>query len=319
MSSKQQGFTVIELLVAATVTVLLAGVLIAVTSGSLNVWQRTQAGLTANTQAKLVFDMIERDFQAAVYRENGETLLAADIIDNTAGVVAHGWRTTATVMKPAGGESLRLLGDSNNPAGERIADARFGLSGVWLRFVTSNVSSNGTLPVVVSYQLARRAMTGSATAQSSIPPRYILFRDFSSVRAPVDYGYNVDDSNFTQMLISPGSSNALCSNVVDFGVWFYRWDTTGGAPVRIFPSSTGDLAHRGNGVVGAGNETRFPDIVDVMVRIISEEGASQLENIENGRISRPAQYATNAEWWWAVVEANSKVFVDRIVVGGHRS
>lgn len=319
MRSGRQGFTVIELLVAATITVVLAGVLIAVTGGALNIWRRAQGGLTANAQAKLVFDLIERDLQAAVYRENGESLLAADITDNTAALTAHGWRTTATMMKPAGGESLQLLGDPNNPAGEKMADARFGLSGVWLRFVATNVSSGGSLPVVVSYQMARRAMSGSTTAPSSVPPRYILFRDFSSTRDPVENGYNVDGSTYDSSLIRPGSQNALCSNVVDFGVWFYRWNSTGGAPIRIFPSSATDLNHRGNGVAGAGNDTRFPDVIDVMVRIMTEEGAAQLENMENGRINRPAQYATDAEWWWAVVEANSKVFVDRIVLGGRRS
>ena len=43
---------------------------------------------------------------------------------------------------------LRLVPGGGADAVPRITDARFGLSGYWLRFVTSNVEAGGALPTV---------------------------------------------------------------------------------------------------------------------------------------------------------------------------
>jgi hypothetical protein len=56
----------------------------------------------------------------------------------------------------------------------------------------------------------------------------------------------------------------------------------------------------------------MPEVADVMLRILSEEGAVQIENIETGRVMRPAGFATDAEWWWAVAEAHSRIFIRRV-------
>ena len=55
-----------------------------------------------------------------------------------------------------------------------------------------------------------------------------------------------------------------------------------------------------------------------MVRLLTERGATLLAEIESGagRVTRPPAYASDAEWWWAVVEANSRVYVRRVEVKG---
>jgi hypothetical protein len=53
-----------------------------------------------------------------------------------------------------------------------------------------------------------------------------------------------------------------------------------------------------------------------MLRILTEEGATLLEAIETGRVPRPPAYGTDAEWWWGVVEANSRVFTRRVAIRG---
>jgi hypothetical protein len=61
----------------------------------------------------------------------------------------------------------------------------------------------------------------------------------------------------------------------------------------------------------------FPQVVDVMIRVLTEDGARRLDALEAGagRLGlRPAQYPTDAEWWWGLVEANSEVFTRRIVL-----
>ena len=52
------------------------------------------------------------------------------------------------------------------------------------------------------------------------------------------------------------------------------------------------------------------------MRIVSEEGATLIEAMEAGRVNRPVNYATDADWWWGVVEANSTVFIRRVEIKG---
>ena len=62
----------------------------------------------------------------------------------------------------------------------------------------------------------------------------------------------------------------------------------------------------------------MPDVVDVMVRILTDEGAAQIANMERVQtpaLTIPAKYNNNAQqWWWGVAEENSRVYTRRIVL-----
>ncbi|MDI1319067.1 MAG: hypothetical protein PSW75_02595, partial [bacterium] len=76
--------------------------------------------------------------------------------------------------------------------------------------------------------------------------------------------------------------------------------------------------HAATDATASGDPNRFPEVADVLVRVLTEEGARLLEAMEksNGAITRPLAYASDAEWWWGVVEANSRVFVRRVEIKG---
>ncbi len=322
------GFTLLELLVAATIAVGLAGLMLAVVSGTLNLWHRTQAGFSTASQAKLVLDMIERDLQAAVFRRDGDIWLAVDVINSPSTLVSHGWLISAA-GKPATTESQRLLPNVGEGATPLLGNARFGLSGAWLRFITSNMESGGSLPIAVSYQVVRRPVSGSVSASNPADRRYSLFRSAISAENTFACGNNVtvlEYGSFTSTpaaprdqatLTNPNGSDALATNIVDFGIWLYIRDSSGGLR-RIFPSGSSDTSHsaRETGIIS--DDTRFPEVADVMVRILSDNGAAVLAEIENGggHLTRPVAHASDAEWWWAVAEANSQVFIRRVEMKG---
>jgi prepilin-type N-terminal cleavage/methylation domain-containing protein len=324
-----EGFTLIELLVAATITLILAGLMLSVVTNILNLWRKNQNRFTASAQASLALDMMKRDLQAALSRPDGGTWLAVDVGDNAAALVPHGWLTSGS-MKPGSGESDRLVLDVDDGATPLIGNARFGLSGCWLRFVTTNVESGGTLPVAVSYQIARRPVSGAIAASNPAEVRYTLFRSAVSTTATFSTGYDVTASGYGSASVSPAASrnpktlmnpnnaDALATNVVDFGVWLYARDEATGGLRRLFPSGPADLTHAARGVGAVSDENRFPDVVDVMVRILSEHGAGLLDEIEKGggHIARPPNYASDADWWWGVVESHSTVYVRRIELRG---
>ncbi|HTO03754.1 MAG TPA: prepilin-type N-terminal cleavage/methylation domain-containing protein, partial [Opitutus sp.] len=136
--SRLQGVTLVELMVAITIALALVAVMLSVTQSTLRLWQRAQAVFTSDTEAKLVLDMLERDLHAAVYRDNGATWLAVDVISASATLTNHGWRTVG-IIKPAASESLRLDPPPIGSIPASVAETRFGLSGAWLRFITTNV------------------------------------------------------------------------------------------------------------------------------------------------------------------------------------
>ncbi len=328
----RQAFTLLELLVAVTITLILAGLMLSVTVNVLNLWRRSQSNFAQTVAAKLALDLLESDLQAAVFRRDGTTWLALDIIDAPAGLANHGWLTGPGVLKPAGGSSLRPLPPVDSVGGRNLRDARFGLSGAWLRLVAANVESAGTQPVVVAYQVVRRPISGDAVAANTAPVRYSLYRSAISPVETFANGYDVTAPAYASSsntpagatsatyrtarnVMNPSHANLLASNVVDFGCWFHVRNADGTLQ-RIYPENESDTSHWALGG-STSNPTRYPEVVDVMIRILSEEGAALVEALESNRISgRPAHYADNAAWWWAEVEANSTVHVRRIELKG---
>lgn len=329
MKQDTQAFTLLELLVAVILTLGIAIVMLAVTTSTLNVWRRTQDRFATSTQAKLALDFLERDLHAGVFRKDPTTTwLAVTIANNAAGVANHGWQTTA-LMKPATSDSLALVPATNDGRTPTIADARFGLSGAWLRFIATNVEANGSLPVAISYQLARRPVSGTnVTSSNPAEVRYTLFRSAVAADTSFSVGNDVTSSGYAStsetssttraaytLTNSNTGSDTLLTNAIDFGVWLYV-RAADGSLRRIFPTDANDLTHVARDPGGAADASRYPDVADVMIRVLSEDGARQVAALEQGTITRPATFATDAQWWWSVVEANSSIYVRRIELKG---
>jgi len=330
MKREPSGFTLLELLVALTITLVLAGLMLAITLGALHYWRQQQAAQIQAVTARQVFDLLERDLQAATYRRDANHWFAADILDTAPALTNHGW-LAGGLMKPASGGSLFPLPPPDAGGVSRITEARFGLSGVWLRFVTTNVESGGSLPAVVAYQLARRPVLGDATATNPAPVRYNLYRSVVSDAETLTNGYDLTSSSYgsstntpsgalstsyrqARNVTNPSHANLLASNVVDFGCWLYGRDVAGEL-VRLYPAAADDLSHQAVGQSQTG-DSRFPEVADVMVRILSDEGAGIIAAIESGQVPRPPAYPTDAAWWWSEVQANSAVFTRRIEIKG---
>jgi len=323
------GFTLLELLVAVTITLVLAGLMLSVVTNTLNLWHRTQDNSSTSAQAKLALDMIERDLQTAVFRKDDGTWLAVDVHNTPVTLTSHGWLTTAALLKPATTESQRLLPDPVGGSSPRFSDGRFGFSGAWLRFITTTVAADGSLPTAVSYQIARRPLSGSITTTNPAEVRYTLFRSAVSAEYTLANGNEVTNPAYGSVatnpsasrspatLTNPNNSDALATNVVDFGVWLYVRDSGGGLR-QIFPADNSDTSHAARDTGTAPDSSRFPDVADVMVRILSEQGATLLSDIEKGggRVARPAECGTDADWWWTVVETHSRVYLRRVEIKG---
>jgi prepilin-type N-terminal cleavage/methylation domain-containing protein len=310
----RRAFTIIELLVAATITAILAGLMLTVVVNVLNSWTRSHGSLEAEAQARFALDQLTTDLQGALFRSDGNVWLAATVVDNTA--TSGKWTAAAAGAKPS---SLDVMDTRNGLAAPgQFADARFGIAGVWLRFITARPAAQATpaapaAPVAVGYQLIRRVPLGATAGEA----HYMLYRAEVSPTNTFTAGYNLDPATGGYLaasdvdgnagnLIKPPELRVIADNVVDFGLRLYTRNAATGALTLVYPVNATDLQHLAKAPPTAATVAdRFPEVADVMLRVLTAEGARQISALEAGQIKAD---------WWTIVAANSKVFTRRIVL-----
>lgn len=301
---KNRGFTIVELLVAMAIAVVMAALIVVISSESLKLWDRVQGASATSTQAALALDQLQRDLESAVIRNDGKNWLNVVIENDQSQLTQRGWLMTAQAgIKPVS-LSTNLL-PTTTPA--LIRDARFGQGGAWLRLVTTGISSSGGRPVAVSYQLNRRPVTGTATTSNPAEVRYLFLREELAASSTLTATSALFSNKATpSTLVTSNLSDTLAINVVDFGIWLYERDVSNQLQL-IFPTSATaptDFSVPVNGT---------PVEADIMVRILTDKGATTIAAMESGRITTPPEFQGDfAGWWWSVVEANSDVFVRRV-------
>lgn len=363
--SKLRGFTVLELIVAVSVTAVLSGMLLLISRQVLETQSVSSAELERNQIAHFVLDQIQEDLQCALYRNDGNVWMAMSLLNESGN--SGSWIEPQKAKSPL--NSLRII-ESDWPS-DALQDAeidslgqgpfaksRFGLAGTWLRFFTQSpeldpqAKGDGAARAV-SYQIIRYGITGSSNSRK----RYHLFRSDVSAKNTFEAGYNLHpendswygsdasnisvDPNFLgtprvpSTLINPvieeggdylPTSFSLATNIIDFGIRAYHLEKNSfgtGNLVQIFPpidqDSPGNLlaeeflatSHIPYQVITDPTFYLFPDVVDVMVRVLSEEGARILESFENGDFPNMEEVD-----WWSIAEEHSKVYFRRIKIYG---
>lgn len=237
-----------------------------------------------------------------------------------------------------------------------LADCRYGVGGAWLRFFSNGTQGQNTAPTVVSYQIIRRHVTTTNPPVTPNPAeiRYMLYRsEIGGWEGPLRYGYDLAgtssgpgpgigspnpsparhyaDSTHSGGLINPRNSDIIGNNVIDFGVRLYTRE--GGVLDPLYPANPVTLEFDNNfpryladgstsPSPGGGPGTirgPFPDVADIMVRVLTDEGARQIQNLE-ARLTYPNVTDVNQrrELWWEIAEANSRVFTRRVFLNQKR-
>jgi prepilin-type N-terminal cleavage/methylation domain-containing protein len=282
--NRQTGFTLVELLVAVGITAFLASLMVSVVAQAAALWSRSAGRLGCESRARFALEQIADDLAGLHFRDGGDTWLAAGIAAEVGGVSAVGR------SKPVGDISLAL-------GGGRLDEARFGGGGAWLRCVTTRRGRNTSLetisaPVLVDYRIQRRpgaSGTGfHVLARTELSPEQLMRRE-------------------TLMTETDGEGEiqtASVEGVVDFGIRCLFRDNGLGSADFVFPPIPRPDRE------GA---TRIPAVVDVMVRILTDEGARLLARFEDGGSPLPPS-ANAAEAWWEIVLQHSHVYTRRVVL-----
>jgi len=338
-SRTARGFTLIEVLVASGITLLLSGFMVVIVGNVTGFWSRTSGRISAESQARYALDQLTLDLQSAIYRDDGATWLAASVPTNTA-TSGSVWVTTGAVtgnLKPSSATG------TTNPTltygAANIANGTFGPAGTWLRFFTTKRGANTatdvttlSAPVAVGWQIIRRA---SATNTANIDRRYFLHRAEVTPANTLNTGFDITTAAYSGTAAATGNTGTLgtarsvripldlgtivAENVIDFGVYFYTRPLTGAtssAPIRIFPAEKApfETIHLANRPPRSGTAiTQFPEEAEIMIRVLTDEGAAQIAAFENGRMTLPAGRSA-AQYWWDIAVAKSQVFTRRVVL-----
>jgi prepilin-type N-terminal cleavage/methylation domain-containing protein len=328
-NTRNRGFTIIELLVAVGVTALMVSLMLTIVVNVLGGWNRSSGSLTSGNQARQVLDRISQDIQSAILRRDGNTWMAVDI-------------QTSKLNPDWEGTGQNSIVQVSNIDDSRFGTYGTWLRFISTVPDTNATIATISAPRAVGYQIVRKKVVAGADEisyqlfRSEVSPDLTFNSGYDMVAAT--YSTVTSSAGVTPGSIrSPTADQLIANNVVDFGVRFYKSErdpTTGLTNLRlIYPAApanspnptngkpaaplTGALSTATSGIQishfvksGAVNPSDFyrnalPDYVDVMVRILTDEGVTQLSNLEQGLISGD---------WWDVVLANSRVFTRRVEI-----
>ena len=358
-NEKKKAFTILELLVAVSVTALLAGMLLNITSQVVQTQTQASGNLETNQVAQFVLERIQEDLQCAIFKNDGNVWMAADILSEERiekYEIHNNWNTEKYKYPKPDKQSLRIdvedwpeelknETDISNKQGLLIS-SRFSIGGTWFRFFSQSPeldpkAENTGAPRAIAYRILRYGLTSSEDST----PRYQLFRSDVNDIETLKAGYNLhpEDSPYVENSDNgpraPGNifnpifevdgqektDFSLAPNIVDFGIRAYliRSRPQGaGFLQQIFPDlneTNKNYSYRAtsNPNYQIDSEKRsyggyaFPDVIDVMIRVLTAEGASALATYEEGLIP-PPEGKDPGDYWWELVEQNSEVYIRRI-------
>jgi type II secretory pathway pseudopilin PulG len=348
------AFTLVELLVSAGITAALAGFIVVIVHNVSTTWTRTSGRLGADAQARVVLDQLALDLQGALYRDDGSVWFAATVTDNITNARTL-WQAAARNPKPTGASTFgSVLLNTTNIADAKFGTAGMWLRFFTTSRNTNTSNTTISAPVAVSYQIVRRFV---ATNPSNTNTAYVLNRAQARPAANgtrigvLEAGYSITSGNYTTSTSSTNDGSqtgdprtiqvvttnvrnldsVLADNVIDFGIRAYVRDPALPGGLRLVfpanaagqPAGNASSTYRptlppGTAPTSANFASIFPDVVDVMLRVLTDDGAALIANLEKNQtpaLTVPLKYNNNAQaWWWGVAQEHSRVYTRRIVL-----
>jgi prepilin-type N-terminal cleavage/methylation domain-containing protein len=349
-SGVQAAFTLLEVLVAAALVAMLAATLMLAAGATLRRWNASAGRLGTAAAARLVTDQVAQDLESAIFRSDGNVWLAATILPDTGNSGA--WRSAAVAerAKPGNAEPRTYAPAAGAIEQARFGIAGAWLRFFTTKLDAGADVTELSAPVGVGYQIVRTGITSSATAAPHyLLFRAEVRRTHTSAGAAGTFesGYNVDPSATpgTRYQVASGTTGdpgnllrpplgaVIADDVIDFGVRLYVRE--GGALRLIFPAESSlrggppavgtpaaalppaataeHLARSGWVEPQDAYRHAFPDVAEIMVRIMDAEGARLISAYEAGRLLPPVGMAPG-DYWWDLAEAHSQVFTRRIEI-----
>ena len=241
---------------------------------------------------------------------------------------------------------IPLANSTNFPSVESYRFGQGGVWLRFLTSITDTNADSTTIsaPRAVSYQIVRLPVVANSTVEfrytlfrSEVNSANTFTNGFNLFNAVYDNPPTAAPAAVTDPgilrrpeITTPNRGLVLANNVIDFGVRIYTRDSAGVlSTVPAFPyASSGTVYTKGfaattsttvlpdsipSGGLTAANiaysgtpTVGFPAVVEVFIRVLTDEGVMQIDNFESG--------LTTGTTWWDIALKNSKVFTRRIEI-----
>ena len=277
---RPRGFTLLELLLAASLAVVLVAAVLMIATRGTDLWERSAGRAESTNAGQRILDQVERDLQCAGPVEPSDVWL------------------TVRLGEPPGEPSIRL-------GGVAVGADRFGPGTLVLRMVTRSEvlgpQGETPLPVVVSYRIAQLPI-GSGGA-----PRSVLCRVETKPGDAFKDGFDLSAAQYADAADATEPADAgdlasalgwvIGSGVVDFGLRIVAGNQL------VFPvgSDAREIPLQGR------RQRQRPLEVELMIRVLTLQGSTAVGALTPGR---------SAADWWRAVESGSVVITRRVMIVG---
>jgi len=350
--SGSRSFTLLELLVAAMLAAALSTACLWAAARMVAQWNRARGAIAAAATAEFVLGQVEQDLEGAIFKADGNVWLAATALADTK--LSGQWKAASVPAQAKPGNSYGGTWNPAAPslADARCGIAGVWLRFFTTKMDTGATAADLSAPAAVGYQLIRQGVTSASGAEQRymlFRAEVRRVRTESGAPGTFETGYQLDPAatpataymtaNGTSgdpgNLIRPPLASVLADHVIDFGVRLYVREN--GVLRVIFPATAaaggglpacGMLSAEAPGssemvhLASAGERSAadfyrhaFPDVAEIMVRVLDEEGARLIGSYEAGRI-RPPAGVSSEDYWWTLAEAHSVVRIRRVAIIG---
>lgn len=283
-----RAFTLVEVLVASAVVIVLSGMVIHIAGSALNTYNRSVGKLSANAEARLALDVIARDLETAVLRNNGQQWLRVE------------GPTAINTGAPydAGSVVLKLFAPTPDGNGDGICAVAYKLE--YRESYAGGPNIYALYRKVVDPQTTLNSYLGSSFDHPANSPQ----GNIEESNTQADWSMN----SITQ------NGNFLTSNIVEFKVLVYD-QTSMPNPVNANSATNviiRDYAFGGDANLSSPSDfdevSRFPPLyAEVILTVVSDQGMDLLNNIAQGLA--PKNTLINAA---NVVDQHGKTLIRRV-------
>ncbi|WP_233246106.1 PilW family protein [Coraliomargarita sinensis] len=240
---RRSAFTLIEIMVAAVITVIMIGLVVQITSEVLKIWNRSVGKLSANAEARIAMELLTSDLETALLVNNGQQWMRVEA-ENTVGNPTVGQTVGLKLFAPA-------LDRPDEPG---------------------NICA-------IAYRLAYApAYTGAKTNSFVLFRSLEGPRDtFDDLLGPAGDGRQLELVGDSAPFWADGSiiasDNYLAGNIVDFKIYVYGEDDAGEEIILNDIDENGIIDQGDDYIYGGNNSSEeSPTSAEIFLTVVSDEG-----------------------------------------------
>lgn len=274
-NKRRSAFTLIEIMVAAAITIIMIGLVIQVTSEVLKIWNRSVGKLSANAEARIAMELLTSDLETALLVNNGQQWMRVEAEDDVGSPIV-GQTVGLKLFAPAL--------DRNDEPGNICA--------ISYRLAYAPAYNNANNE---SFVLFRDLENPGETFESLLgstdgPPQQALTEGFWTETVHPD--------------------NYLAGNIVDFKIYMYGENDSGEEIILNDENEDGIIDENENYFYGGQDSSdEVPTSAEIFLTVVSDEGLEILALFADPAI---AGEGTGFENVGAVIRQHGEVFRRRV-------